>query len=360
MHRISVVVVDDSAFMRKAISQMLQSDERIEVVGIARNGEEGYQMVKTLRPQVVTLDIEMPVMDGLTALKKIMTDCPTSVIMISSLTQDGADATLKALEYGAIDFIPKNLSYISLDIVKIKDDLINKVKSIARKKSVYETLERLRKINTKVDRVGKTQAEYKLNGIENGYSAVCIGISTGGPLSLQKVIPRLNPKIKKPVFIVQHMPPMFTKSLAARLNTMSLYEVKEAEHEEVVKNTVIYIAPGGNHMKLRRVKTNEVRINISDSPSNTLHKPSVDVLLDSVVDVYGRSTLGVIMTGMGKDGLEAAKKLKSNGGQCIAQDEESCVIYGMPKAIVDSELADAILPLEKIADTINNGANYEK
>lgn len=355
MRKIRVVVVDDSAFMRKAISQMLESDGKIEVVGIARNGEEGYNMVKSLRPNIVTLDIEMPVMNGLKALQKIMADCPTPVIMISSLTQEGAEDTLKALEYGAVDFIPKNLSYVSLDIIKIKQDLIQKVKGIVHKQSVDDTLSRLRKINLTKNGEDKTKSIIVNNRLSSSYNAIGIGISTGGPLSLQKVLPRLNPAINKPVFLVQHMPPMFTKSLAMRLNGMSAYEVKEAENDEIVRNKVIYIAPGGKHMTVKRFKLDEVRIIISVYPSDTLHRPSVDIMLNSVSEVYGRNTLGVIMTGMGKDGLEAVKKLKSIGGQCIAQDEESSIIYGMPKAIVDADLADAILPLEKIAEAINNG-----
>ncbi len=355
MTQIKAVVVDDSAFMRKSISIMLESDSDIKVVGIARDGEEGYNMVKSLKPDIVTLDIEMPKMDGITALQKIMHDCPTSVIMLSSLTTEGAEITLKALEYGAVDFIPKELSYVNVNIIKIKDDLINKVKEIVKQRSLRERLRRIQQVNSKLSHgnqkptvVPETRELPKI-----GYRAIALGVSTGGPFSLQKVIPRLPKSISVPVFIVQHMPPKFTKSLAERLNTLSEVEVKEAEHNELVRSGVVYIAPGGFHMTVAKNGTSREVIQISKEPSTMLHCPSVDVMIESVVDVYGKYALGVIMTGMGKDGYEGIKKLKNLGGYCIAQDEESCVVYGMPKAIVDAGLAEVVAPLEKISETIN-------
>jgi two-component system, chemotaxis family, protein-glutamate methylesterase/glutaminase len=348
---INVVVIDDSAFMRKSISIMLESDKDIKVIATARDGEEGYNLVKAHKPDLVTLDIEMPRMDGLTALQKIMKDCPTSVIMISSLTTEGAESTLKALEYGAIDFIPKELSYINVNIIKIKEDLIKKVKEIVRHRSLRNHLSRLQK--QKNVSSGISEISSLKNLPRNGYKAIALGISTGGPLSLQKVIPRLSKKIYCPVFIVQHMPPKFTKSLSERLNGMSALEVKEAENDEQVRNGVVYIAPGGFHMKLIKKSGSSFAISITENPSDTLHCPSVDVMMDSVIDHYGKSTLGIIMTGMGKDGFEGIKKLKSLGGYCLAQDEESCVVYGMPKAIVDAGFADVIAPLENISEIIN-------
>ncbi len=354
--KIKVAIVDDSAFMRKSLTLMLQSDDRIEIIGTARDGEEGYNLVKNKRPDVVTLDIEMPKVDGLTALERIMKDCPTPVLMVSSLTVEGAEATLKALELGAVDFIPKGMSYVNMDIVKIKEDLIAKVRAIAKKESLRETLRRLRSI-TEDKKNGSAEAAVIQNKkIENGYNVIGIGISTGGPLSLQKFLPNISPKVTKPILIVQHMPPMFTKSLAERLNSICKHEVKEAEDNETVKNGYIYIAPGGKHMTVYRKSSVENAIRISDQPSDTLHKPSVDVMLNSVADTYSNKTLSIIMTGMGRDGTEGVQKIKNLGGQCIAQDEASCVVYGMPKSIVDSGLADAVVPLEKIADVLNNGA----
>lgn len=348
--KIKALVVDDSAFMRKSISIMLESDGEIEVVGTARDGEEGVKLAHSLRPDIITLDIEMPKMDGLTALQKIMKECPTSVLMLSSLTTEGADVTLKALEYGAVDFIPKELSYVNINIVKIKEDLLSKIKSIVHHRLVRE---RLRKVHSLV----QTKAPVKLAAGKSlprmVYSAVALGISTGGPMSLQKLIPKLSDRIKCPIFIVQHMPPKFTKSLAERLNGMSRLEVKEAENGETVRGGVVYIAPGGFHMALNKSHSGKVTINITEEPAETLHRPSVDVMMGSVINVYGKHTLGVIMTGMGKDGLNAVKELKNLGGSCLAQDEQSCVVYGMPKSVVDAGLADVVAPLENISEIIN-------
>ncbi|MCX6151017.1 MAG: chemotaxis response regulator protein-glutamate methylesterase [Ignavibacteriales bacterium] len=350
--KIKVLVVDDSAFMRKSLSMMLESDPEIEVIATARDGLEGIELAKRLSPDLITLDIEMPKMDGLTALQRIMAEHPTAVMMVSSLTTDGADATLKALELGAIDFIPKEMSFVSVNIVKIKLDLIQKVKSIVRQQEHKARLVRLREITHKiqVDVVPPTKSE-KLPS--KFYKAIALGISTGGPLSLQKVIPQLSKKVNCPIFIVQHMPPKFTKSLADRLNGLSALEVKEAENAETVKGGIVYIAPGGFHMHIENGSFSSIKIRISEEPADTLHRPSVDVMMDSVVKVYGKSTLGIIMTGMGKDGFEAMKELKSLGGNTIAQDEDSSVVYGMPKAIVDGGLADLILPLERISEIIN-------
>lgn len=351
-NRISAVVIDDSAFMRKSISIMLESDPDIKVIGQAKDGEEGYNIVKALRPDIVTLDIEMPKMDGLTALKKIMKDCPTSVLMLSSLTTDGAEVTLKALEYGAVDFIPKELSFINVNIIKIKEDLINKIKEIVKQRALRDRLKRIQRLNAKVSSE-QVKHEVSQSLPRMGYESIALGISTGGPFSLQKVIPKLSKKIHIPIFIVQHMPPKFTKSLAERLNGLSELEVKEAEDGETVRDGVVYIAPGGLHMTVSKKIAGNTSIEISKEPSTTLHRPSVDVMIESVVNVYGKYALGIIMTGMGKDGLEGIKKLKELGGYCLVQDESSCVVYGMPKSVVDAGLADVIAPLESIPEIIN-------
>lgn len=349
---IKILIVDDSAFMRKSLSIMLSSDPEIEIIGTARDGLEGYEMALKLKPDLITLDIEMPRMDGLTALGKIMKECPTSVLMVSSLTTEGAEATIKALELGAVDFIPKEMSYVSVNIVKIKEDLIRKVKVIVKERVLRSRLSRIRTIS---GRQPEQKPVISKMGVipKAGFKSIALGISTGGPLSLQKVIPLLELNVNIPMFIVQHMPPKFTKSLADRLNSLSKLSVKEAEDGETVKNGVVYIAPGGYHMKIVKSAGGVVSIKITEQPSDTLHRPSVDIMMSSVVEVYGKYTLGVIMTGMGKDGLEGIKKLKDIGGYSIAQDEDSCVVYGMPKAIVDANLADVVSPLDKIAGYIN-------
>ncbi|MBA4252281.1 MAG: chemotaxis response regulator protein-glutamate methylesterase [Chlorobiaceae bacterium] len=352
MTKIRAVIVDDSAFMRKSLSIMLEGSGEIEIIGTAKDGIEGYNLVKATRPDIVTLDIEMPKMDGLTALKKIMADCPTPVLMVSSLTTEGAESTLKALEYGAVDFIPKELSFINVNIIKIKEDLIRKVKEIVKQKSLQDHLRRLKR-TTLFGKQTSAPVKSATSLPRVGYKAISLGVSTGGPLSLQKVIPRLLPKLNVPFFIVQHMPPVFTKSLAERLNSMSELQVKEAEHGEQVKNNFVYLAPGGFHMTLKKNLQGNILIDISEFPMDTLHRPSVDVTTNSVVKIYGNKTLGVMMTGMGKDGFESFKVLKSLGGHCLAQDEESCVVYGMPKAVVEGDLADVVTPLENISKIIN-------
>jgi len=350
--KIKILVVDDSAFMRKSLSLLLESDTSIKVIETAVDGLDAIEKIKKLAPDIVTLDIEMPQMDGIKALEKIMKECPTPVIMVSSLTTEGADETLRALELGAVDFIPKASSFVSVSITAIKEDLIRKVKEIYKNKSV---IKRVNYLNNSF--AFNKQNNYKPNILSKlpimPYKALAIGISTGGPISLQKVIPLLSEKIRIPIFIVQHMPPKFTASLAERLNALSALEVKEAENGELAKNGVVYIAPGGFHLTLMRDNSNNVIIQTSELPQDVLHKPSVDVMMDSVQKIYGKNMLGIIMTGMGKDGLEGIKKLKSIGGYCIAQDEESCVVYGMPRAIVDNGLADIIASLEDIPKIIN-------
>jgi len=352
--KIKAVVVDDSAFMRKSLSLMLESTGEIEVIAAARDGLEGVEMVKTKHPDIVTMDIEMPRMDGLTALQKIMKEHPTPVLMVSSLTSEGAKETLKALEYGAVDFIPKELSYVNVNIIKIKEDLVAKVKAIVSQKSLSLRLQRIHNLSVAKSANSAPKIEYVSKAIPQiGYKAIALGISTGGPMSLQKVIPKLSGKLSIPMFVVQHMPPKFTKSLAERLNGLSEVEVKEAEDKEVVRGGVVYIAPGGYHMTVEKSTISHSQIIISENPSDTLHRPSVDVMMNSVIKTYNKYALGVIMTGMGRDGADAIKELKIKGGYSIAQDEETCVVYGMPKAIVDAGYADAILPLENIANEIN-------
>ena len=348
---IRTVIIDDSAFMRKSLSIMLESDPSIKIIGTAKNGLEGYELVKKERPDIVTMDIEMPVMDGLTSLKKIMKDCPTSIIMVSSITTEGADSTIKALEYGAVDFIPKEFSHADTGISDVKSDLIKKVKEIFNNRLLRSRAAQFSK-STSVQSSLPSRSYMAASIPKIGYKAIGLGISTGGPLSLQKVIPGLSKDIRIPIFIVQHMPPKFTKSLADRLNDMSEISVKEAENNDEVNGGVVYIAPGGYQMTLGK-HDGSVKIIISDKPSNTLHRPSVDTMLNSLLDVYGKYTLGIIMTGMGKDGSEGVKKLKNLGGYCIAQDEESCVVYGMPRSVVERGFADSIVSLNKMSEIIN-------
>lgn len=354
MQKVRVLVVDDSAFMRKAIAIMLESDPEIEVVGMAHNGEDGIEMAAKLKPDLITLDIEMPRMDGLTALRRIMEENPTPVMMISSLTTEGAAATLEALSLGAVDFIPKQLSYVALDIVKIKDELLSKVKHIARNRprrpgntirqaAPITKLSKTIAVHDNSDNIAK-KPKKRIN-------IIAIGTSTGGPPALQEIIPHLPKNLPVPVTVVQHMPATFTKSLAERLNSISKVEVKEAEHGEALVPGTVYIAQGGKHMTVRFSST-AYSIFLSDEPSTTLHRPAVDVMVKSVAESYGSAVLGVILTGMGSDGLEGMRLVKQKGGVVLAQNEESCVVYGMPRAVVENKLADKVLPLENVAAEI--------
>ncbi len=350
--KIRVLVVDDSAFMRKSISYILESSGEIEIVGTAKNGLEGFEAVMNLKPDLVTLDVEMPVMNGLDTLKKIMDQCPTPVIMLSSLTAEGTETTLKALSLGAVDFLTKDVVNINSGLVNIQRELIAKIKSIHNQRSLTFRLSRInnRLSDPSQKKVVLTSSNFVRPSFE--IKAILIGISTGGPLSLQKVIPELDKNIPVPIFIVQHMPPMFTRSLADRLDKMSPISVKEAEDKENIVSSQIYIGPGGKHM-ITEKNSGMYHIKITDQPADSLYKPCVDVTLNSLIDFYGKHVFAIIMTGMGKDGLEAVKRLKQLGGYSVAQDEDSCVVFGMPKAIVDNNLADAVLPLDSIATQIN-------
>ncbi len=336
---VKVLVVDDSAFMRKAISMMIEDDPDIQVIGTARDGFEAIEKVKSLNPDLVTLDVEMPRMDGITALKKIMQEHPLPVLMVSSLTVEGARATVDALSAGAVDFIPKELSYVSLDITRIKGDLIAKIKAISKRRS---------RLFSKPAKKGLDRVVSSPDVSMPGAQVVVMGISTGGPFSLQKVVPSLPADFPVPVAIVQHMPPHFTKSLAERLDSLSRLEVCEAEDGMELLRGKVFIAPGGFHMKFRRAG-GKVRLSVSRAPEDTLHRPSVDVMFSSACELFGGSILATVMTGMGHDGLEGTKLIKSAGGKAIAQDEDSCVVYGMPRSIVEANLADAVVPLESIA-----------
>lgn len=340
---IRVVVIDDSAFMRKAISTMLAKDPEIKVVGTANNGSEGLERVRELDPDVVTLDIEMPVMDGLTALRHIMMEMPRPVIMISSLTTEGAEATLKAMELGAVDFIPKDLSKVSLDIIRIEADLQKKVKTVARRKLRHRMPPRPRR-----------QPEPPARAATGGRQVrdiVAIGVSTGGPPAVQKVLSSLPENFPASVLIAQHMPPAFTGPFAKRLDNVCAVSVKEAEDGEPLKPGTVYIAPGGKHLKIVQ-RGAKLDVLVSPEPADALYKPSANVLISSVADVVGRRALGVILTGMGSDGLEGVRALKARGGRVLAQSDATCVVYGMPKAIVDAGLADEIVGIDEMGPAI--------
>jgi two-component system, chemotaxis family, protein-glutamate methylesterase/glutaminase len=348
---IKVVIIDDSAFMRKSLTLMLESDPGIRVVATARDGNEGLEKISKLRPDIVTLDIEMPVMDGLTALKIIMEQMPVPVLMVSSLTTEGAYSTIQAFELGAVDFISKDLASLSTNIKNIKDELIDKIRQITQSRLIQTRFRMRRLVQASHGRKIQDKSVTKTISFENvapNFQAVVAGISTGGPEVLHKLIPRIPERFPVGMAIVQHMPPHFTKSLAERLNSISKVYVKEAEQSEVIEAGKVLIAPGGKQMTFS-VDGPYVRTEISDEPANALYRPSADIMMTSAAETFRGPLLGLIMTGMGKDGVEGLKCIKSKGGYVIAQDEESCIVYGMPQAAFDEGVVDSMVSPEKIS-----------
>ncbi len=344
-----VLIVDDSVFMRKAINTLLATDQSITVCGMACNGEEAVQMVKDLDPDVVTLDIEMPKMDGLTALKHIMKSKPTPIIMVSSLTEEGAEATLKALEYGALDFIPKSLSS---NQDAFAEELTKKVKILARKKSLMQLRFGMQKSQARQS--AKSVAPQVAAGgsaCQGARDFVAIGVSTGGPPAVQKVLSALPENFSATILIAQHMPASFTGPFAKRLDSVCKINVSEAVHGERPRQGHAYIAPGGKHITLK-MRGPMPEIVVSENPTEALYKPSATELMHSMARCLPRKSLGIILTGMGSDGLEGIRELKEKGGYIMAQNEASCVVYGMPKAIVDAKLADQILDIDNVADAL--------
>ena len=403
---IRVLIADDSAFMRKVLRDFFDKQPDFEVAGTAINGKEAINKVMELSPDLVTMDVNMPVMDGLNALAVIMEKQPTPVVMLSSLTQQGTEATVRALSLGAVDFISKAGGSIS-KLDAIEDELLEKCRNAAKarvRKMPYAPQKKLSQMNTPspssgppvMKRVelpvrqglklpgaasiassqnsgsgfgirranpflqarGKPQppASSKVTPVTmtsagNGAKKlVAIGTSTGGPQALQQVITRLPGNLPCGVVVVQHMPAGFTKALADRLDTISQVSVKEAEDGDVIQPGHVYIAPGSHHLRVKEEGSSR-KIILGQDPPVGNHRPAVNVMYDSVAGI-GKNLVAVIMTGMGCDGCEGMKKIKAAGGYSIAQDEPTCVVYGMPKAVVDAGLADEIKPVESIAQAI--------
>ncbi|WZL74864.1 chemotaxis response regulator protein-glutamate methylesterase [Clostridiaceae bacterium 35-E11] len=350
MNKVRVLVVDDSAFMRKIISDMIALDKEFIVVGTARNGKEAIQKIKELSPHVVTMDVEMPEMDGLAALDVIMKQFARPVVMLSSLTNEGADATLKALELGAVDFITKPVNVFKVNTEEIQAQLIEKIKVASRVKVSQNKL--FRPSTKKMEIKSREKTSVLLDENKSIKKIVAIGTSTGGPKALQEIIPYLPKNIPASILIVQHMPPGFTKSLAERLNNISAINVKEAENNETLLAGWAYIAPGDHHLELKN-EGNLLKIKLTKTKPVSGHRPSVDVMMNSLAQLnLGDKVISVIMTGMGSDGAEGMKNIKLNKGYTVAQDEATCVVYGMPKSAINLGCIDKIVPLHDIAGTI--------
>lgn len=414
-----VLIVDDSTFFRKRLKEIIESDPTMQVVGEAKDGKEGVSLAASLHPDVITMDVEMPVMDGITAVKEIMAKTPTPILMFSSLTFEGANSTFKALEAGAVDFMPKNFD----DIAHRREDgikaLLNAIKAVSRSRvrgfrpalststsarpsslsatrpsstlssttrtsTLSSTSSLSSRLSTTATAPAPTQGaalgQYKkineLLSSEQGvpaaarkftfgdhkaettafkksgksHSLVAIGSSTGGPIALQEIIPKL-PKLNVPVVIVQHMPGSFTNTFAARLDSMSQLHVVEAKDGDVLEPGTCYIAPGGKQMIFERFGL-KARIRIIQDTGRVTYNPCVDVSFASLAQIFGNKVLAMILTGMGSDGCEGCQLLKAKGSVIWAQNEETCVVYGMPQAVVNANVADLVLPIGDIAGCI--------
>ena len=336
-----VLVVDDSAFMRRAISQMLSTDPEIQVVGTARNGKEGIEMANQLKPDVITLDIEMPEMDGLTALRRIMSQCPTQVLMLSSLTTEGSHVSLQALKIGAADVLAKDMSQVSLSVTNIQEDLLRRVRALGDS--------RLRRLKIPAQPL----PEHAPPAFRPGqFDVICVGSSTGGPPILEKIFAALPASFPTPIVVAQHMPAVFTKSMTERLDQDCQMRVLHAEDRCALEPRTIYIAQGNHNVHLRKLSLARWELVINKEPSDTIYWPSADVLFKTAAESTGQRTLAIVLTGIGEDGLIGGRDLHAKGGVILAQDEASCVVYGMPKAVTEKALTTATLTPDQIITSL--------
>ncbi len=338
-----VLVVDDSGFFRRRIIEILEADSRIKVVGSAANGKEAIEQVAKTKPDVVTMDIEMPVMDGITAVRHIMSSNPVPVLMFSSLTHDGAQATLDALDAGAVDFLPKHFEDIAKDRDQAKLLLRRRIHAVARKRSTSPS--------ASASRTPVKPAAPPVNIKRGQFQVVAIASSTGGPVALTQVLTKLPADFRFPVVVVQHMPGSFTPAFASRLDQQCAVKVKEACNGDVLAPGEVLIAPGGRQMTFKQ-SGGAVQVIISDGDAGLHYKPCADVMFDSVATVYGGKTLALVLTGMGADGREGVRTLKKQGATVWSQDEASSVIYGMPMAVAEAGLSDQVLSLRDIGPTL--------
>lgn len=362
---VKVLVVDDSGFFRRRVSEILSSDPTIQVVGTATNGKEAIDQALSLKPDVITMDYEMPMMDGITAVRHIMQRCPTPVLMFSSLTHEGARVTLDALDAGAVDYLPKNFEDISRNPEKVKQMLCEKVHTISRSNRRFSSYASpapaaapapshsagssapaasMRAAPVAPQAPARAAAPSSPAPKRKAYKLLAIGTSTGGPVALQRVLTQLPANFPAPIVLIQHMPAAFTKAFAERLDKLCRISVKEAEDGDVLRPGLALLAPGGKQMMVDGRGT--VKILPGDERLN--YKPCVDITFGSAAKSYGDKVLAVVLTGMGADGREGARLLKQGGSQVWAQDEASCVIYGMPMAIAKANLADAVYGLDEI------------
>ena len=352
--QIRVLVVDDSVFMRQIITTILESDPAIKVTNIAKDGEKALEILKTEQFDVITLDINMPRMDGITALKHIMATNPMPVVMISALTQEGANETIQALSIGAVDYVAKPSGSISFDIDKQRDEIVEKVKA-----AVTSKLRRVALPTTKVKEVAPVKhvssraSDEPVEGVISRRKdvIVAIGASTGGPTTLLEILPLFPKDLNASVVLIQHMPSLFTKTFAQRLNESCEISVKEAEDNEFLKKSMVYVAKGSNQLLVREEPGTDRKILKIDSETKAIYTPNVDIAFNSIAEI-SKNIIGVVITGMGSDGSKGLLKIRNVGGRTIAEDESTSVIFGMPKESIKNGAAEYVLPAGKIAEKI--------
>lgn len=405
---IRVLIVDDSTFFRKRLNEIISFDPELEVVGEAKDGKEAVDMTVSLHPDVITMDVEMPVMDGITAVKEIMAKHPTPILMFSSLTYEGANSTFQALEAGAVDFMPKNFDDIAHKREDALKHLRDNIKAVARSRitkvipgtaaksapppvkttlskpstaapaptkgdmpthsttgatgTTKQAFDKIQELLGDVDRGRPAAAGHFTFGDHKGetthfkksgkhHDIVLIGSSTGGPVALQSIIPKLS-ELKVPLVVVQHMPGSFTSTFAQRLDAISKNHVVELHDGDILEPGKCYITPGGQQMIFEK-GIGKVRVRVFNGEGKVTYNPCVDVTFASAVQCYGGRVLAMILTGMGSDGCEGCRLLKAKGATIWAQNEETCVVYGMPQAIVNEHLAEQVLPLDQFAHCID-------
>ncbi|HEC18797.1 MAG TPA: chemotaxis response regulator protein-glutamate methylesterase [Gammaproteobacteria bacterium] len=356
---VRVLVVDDSRFFRRRVTEMLEADPRIKVIDSAENGVEAVSKAARLKPDVITMDVEMPVMDGITATRKIMAGSPTAILMFSSLTTEGARSTLEALEAGAVDFLPKRFEDISNDREEARRLLCERVRAVgARRRPATTTTTRPvsplvrpaashTTASTAAESPGKSGSALR----KGQTKLVAIGTSTGGPVALQQVLKQLPKTFSVPLVLIQHMPGSFTTAFAQRLDAACAINVREAQDGDVLEPGLALLAPGGQQMLIEKQGGRDV-VRITESEPGQNYKPCVDVTFGSLAKIYPGKTLAVVLTGMGADGREGAKLLKQGGSHVWAQDEASCVVYGMPAAVAEAGIVDQVLPLDDIGHAL--------
>ncbi|NLO79048.1 MAG: chemotaxis response regulator protein-glutamate methylesterase [Xanthomonadaceae bacterium] len=349
--KLRVLVVDDSGFFRRRIRDMLNADPALEVVGEAKTGREAIEKTLELRPDVITMDIEMPELDGISAVREIMRLRPTPILMFSSLTHEGAQATLDALEAGAVDFMPKRFADISTDPEQVQRQLQQRVREIGRRRLTGRVTRPAAapRQESAVAKAGAPAAPAAAAATRPGrYGLIVIGTSTGGPVALQHILSRLPANYPIPLMLVQHMPANFTAAFAQRLNEQSAIEVKEAAEGDLLLPGRALLAPGGRQVGIRTIG-GQMQIRITEPTPMQLYKPSVDIAFTEAAKACPGRVLGVVLTGMGSDGCEGARLLKQTGSSVWSQDEATCVIYGMPAAVAKANLTDRVLPLDAVA-----------